>query len=42
MKKIVALTLALALAAGLPLTGCAMDEDTSAGKREVNICSWGE
>ena len=58
MKKIVALTLAMSLAAGLFLTGCAMDETPSgsaanagssatgnsnnAGKRVVNVCSWGE
>ncbi len=37
MKKLFALTLALAVMVGL-LAGCAMDDD----KREVNICSWGE
>lgn len=50
MKKILSLTLALALALGL--TSCAMDEGgtaagsgsqpTSGGKRVVNVCSWGE
>lgn len=55
MKKIVALTLACAMAMGLFLSGCAMDDPQSgsgsagnnssgntSGKREVNICSWGE
>ena len=59
MKKIAALTLAIALAAGLFLTGCAMENSgsvgsaggaqsnssgnsNSAGKRVVNVCSWGE
>lgn len=52
MKKIVALTLATSVAAGLFLSGCAMNEtsstsgstgsNTSSGQREVNVCSWGE
>lgn len=63
MKKITALTLALTMALGLFLSGCAMEESTSgsmsftagsgstagnnssgntSGKREVNVCSWGE
>ena len=51
MKKIVALTLATSVAAGLFLSGCAMNESGStsesssgadSGKREVNVCSWGE
>ena len=61
MKKITALTLALTMALGLFLSGCAMEESGSAGsaaasgsnagnnsssntsgKREVNVCSWGE
>lgn len=53
MKKIVALTLATTVTAGLFLSGCAMDESSStsgsqsssgegSGKREVNVCSWGE
>ena len=54
MKKFIALTLACALSAGLLLSGCAMDDPqsggssgsaggtASSGKREVNICSWGE
>ncbi|MDY3906025.1 MAG: ABC transporter substrate-binding protein [Lawsonibacter sp.] len=58
MKKIVALALAMSLAAGLFLTGCAMGEEANgsaanagssatgnsnnAGKRVVNVCSWGE
>ena len=51
MKKIVALTLATSVAAGLFLSGCAMNESGStsesssgadSGRREVNVCSWGE
>ena len=51
MKKIVALTLATSVAAGLFLSGCAMNESGStsesssgadSGKREVNVCSGGE
>ena len=53
MKKMIALALACALSAGLFLSGCAMDDPQSSGasestsgvgsgKREVNICSWGE
>ena len=38
MKKIVALTLATAVAAGLFLSGCS----TTTSEREVNVCSWGE
>ena len=49
----IALALACALSAGLFLSGCAMDDPQSSGasestsgvgsgKREVNICSWGE
>ena len=49
MKKMIALVLACALSTAL-LAGCAMDEESSAasgstgnsGKREVNVCSWGE
>ena len=52
MKKMTAFALASSLALGLLLSGCAMDDPAasgsqsgstgSAGKREVNVCSWGE
>ena len=50
MKKAVALTLAMTMAATLFLSGCSVrkDDDASAsdggssGKRVVNVCSWGE
>ena len=54
MKKMVALTLALLMAASLFLSGCSVRKDTSdsensgssngsgSGDRVVNVCSWGE
>ena len=54
MKKMVALTLALLMAASLFLSGCSVRKDTSdsensgssngsgSGARVVNVCSWGE
>lgn len=50
MKKMVALTLALMMAASLFLTGCSSSTSSSgetgssnsSGKRVVNVCSWGE
>ena len=54
MKKMVALTLALLMAASLFLSGCSVRKDTSdsensgssngsgRGDRVVNVCSWGE
>ena len=54
MKKMVALTLALLMAASLFLSGCSVRKDTSdsensgssngsgCGYRVVNVCSWGE
>ena len=54
MKKMVALTLALLMAASLFLSGCSVRKDTSdsensgssngsgCGDRVVNVCSWGE
>ncbi len=44
MKKIILFLLCFTLAAGLFLSGCAMDDgnSSSSGNREVYICSWGE
>lgn len=54
MKKMVALTLALLMAASLFLSGCSVRKDTSdsensgssngsgSGDRVVNVCNWGE
>ena len=51
MKKMTAFALATSLTLGLLLSGCAMDDPATSGsqssnggsgKREVNVCSWGE
>lgn len=52
MKKMTAFALAASLTLGLLLSGCAMDDPAASGsqsssnggsgKREVNVCSWGE